>query len=316
MCEISKPIVLDERKQAAPITQDYVGSICSSDFKGTACLFEPQTMKLREGTQGSGGCGPLIQSNKSATLSTLNEQTLFEPKVYGICSQNSNAMRSGNANSGIVELEKSRTLDTGACSGNGGTVICMEGNGQRKSHKGSGFKADEAFTLNTSERMTVAYQNQVSTLTTELAKMVGNQGPEGGQLIVETFGNNGYGKWNSEVAPIKASGGDFQGSENVVVENRYAVRRLTPLECLRLQGMPDWWLDDIHIESPTAEQIDYWRAAFAELGKKKSDNQIRKFLAVPYADSNAYRAIGNGLAVPCAVWVMRGIVENSNVHNL
>jgi len=109
---------------------------------------------------------------------------------------------------------------------------------------------------------------------------------------------------------LKASGGDYPGGENVVVENRYAVRRLTPLECIRLQGFPDCWLDDIHIASPTAEQIDYWRSVFAELGKKKSDNQIRKWLGDPYSDSNAYKAIGNSLAVPCALFVMRGMVEH------
>ena len=130
---------------------------------------------------------------------------------------------------------------------------------------------------------------------------------------METFGNNGYGKWNAEPATLKANGGDFPGAENLAVENKYAVRRLTPLECLRLQGYPDWWLDNIHISDPTAEQLEYWRSAWAELGKVKSDNAIRKWVADPYSDSNAYKAIGNSLAVPCAIFVMRGIAENACV---
>ena len=52
-----------------------------------------------------------------------------------------------------------------------------------------------------------------------------------------TFGNNAFGRWDDQLATLKASGGDFPGGENVVVENRYIVRRLTPTECERLQGL-------------------------------------------------------------------------------
>jgi DNA (cytosine-5)-methyltransferase 1 len=193
--------VLDERKQAAPITENYVGSLCCSDSKGAAVYFEPKTMKLREGQNGSGGRGPLVQDNISATLSCNNEQTLFQ----AVCYQET----------------------VGA--------LCSS---DYKGLRGQDITADKA-----------------------------------------------------------------------VVENHYAVRRLTPLECLRLQGFPDFWLDNVHIAEPTEADVDYWRSAWAELGKKKSDNQLRKWLKNPYGDSNAYKAIGNSLAVPCALWVLRGIVD-------
>jgi DNA (cytosine-5)-methyltransferase 1 len=218
---------------------------------------------------------------------------------------------------------------------------------------GKGFKPEQSYTVNTVDKggaVALCYQQTVSALTTELAHNTGNQGQQGGQLvventpvlyqetvgslcasdwrgirnqdigddkaIVETFGNNGFGKWNEEPATLKANGGDFPGSENVVVENRYAVRSLTTLECLRLQGFPDFWLDNIHIVKPTADDISYWRSAWAELCKKKSDKQIIKWLKDPYSDGNAYKAIGNSLAVPCALWVLRGIVENvSCIHS-
>ncbi len=55
----------------------------------------------------------MIQENKSATLSCNNDQTLFEPKVYGICSNDSNSMKSDNPNSGIYAADTSRTIDCG-----------------------------------------------------------------------------------------------------------------------------------------------------------------------------------------------------------
>jgi DNA (cytosine-5)-methyltransferase 1 len=187
----------------------------------------------------------------------------------------------------------------------------LEGNGQRPSHQGSGIKENESFTLNTVEKHAVAYQETVGAICASDYKGIRNQDIGDDKAVVETFGNNGYGKWNADPAALKASGGDYPGGENMVVENRYAVRRLTPLECLRLQGLPDFWLDDIHINEPTAKQLEYWRGVFAELGKAKSDNQLRKWLSNPYGDGNAYKAIGNSLAVPCALWVMRGIVNSS-----
>jgi len=167
-------------------------TLTGTDYKGTQCVFEPKTLKIRSGCEG-GGKGALVQDNLSATLSTSNDQTVFVPKMYGIDSQNSNSMKSGNPNSGIHEMDISRTLDTGACSGNGGqvvvfdgkqvtskdnrsnpqhgdpchtlasgsadsAVICLEGNGTRPSHKGNGYSEEGvSYTLNSVEQHGVAY---------------------------------------------------------------------------------------------------------------------------------------------------------------
>lgn len=88
---------------------------------GTGGNNVPLVMKIRSGCEG-GGKGPLIQENKSATLSCNNDQTLFEPRAYGICSKDSNAMKSDNPHSGIYEAETARTLD-----GNGGNPSCNQG---------------------------------------------------------------------------------------------------------------------------------------------------------------------------------------------
>lgn len=121
---------------------------------GTGGNNVPLVMKIRSGCEG-GGKGPLIQENKSATLSCNNDQTLFEPcgwdggqvsltltkqnaggnqrmpdkdnftcvlQPFGISSKDSNAMKSDNPHSGIYEAETARTLD-----GNGGNPSCNQG---------------------------------------------------------------------------------------------------------------------------------------------------------------------------------------------
>ena len=88
---------------------------------GTGGNNVPLVMKIRSGCEG-GGKGALIQENKSATLSCNNDQTLFEPRAYGICSKDSNAMKSDNPHSGIYEAETARTLN-----GNGGNPSCNQG---------------------------------------------------------------------------------------------------------------------------------------------------------------------------------------------
>ena len=61
---------------------------------------------------------------------------------------------------------------------------------------------------------------------------------------------------------------------------RYTVRRLTPLECERLQGYPDGWTD-------IGEYID-------SNGKKKQSS-----------DASRYKALGNSIAIPPWKWVMK-----------
>ena len=119
----------------------------------------PKTLKIRSGCEG-GGKGALIQDNLSATLSCNNDQTLFVPKAYGICSKDSNSMKSANPHSGFYTADTSRTLD-----GNGGNPSCnqggiaiVEGNGSRPSHHGNGYAESEVmYTLNTVDKHAMAY---------------------------------------------------------------------------------------------------------------------------------------------------------------
>lgn len=100
--------------------------------------------------------------------------------------------------------------------------------------------------------------------------------------------------------------------------NQKLVRRLTPKECGRLQGFPDYWCDDLGIENPTDEDVSFWREIFDKdaeikgLKKKKTDKQILKWLKNPHTDSAEYKMWGNGIALPCAIYIFKSLVNTAN----
>ena len=104
----------------------------------------------------------------------------------------------------------------------------------------------------------------------------------------------------------------------------YIVRRLTPVECARLQGFPDWWCADLAIPDPSFEEIAFWtevwetwRQVTNPKGKPKTEKQIRKWLADPYTDSAEYKLWGNGISLPIPYFVLSGIAwaaQNSETN--
>lgn len=98
----------------------------------------------------------------------------------------------------------------------------------------------------------------------------------------------------------------------------YIVRRLTPTECARLQGFPDRW-GDIDKLSPDSPDVVFWREVYrldCEIkGKKISASilnkpeRLAKWHDNLFSDSGEYRMWGNGIALPCALYIMEGIVE-------
>ena len=100
--------------------------------------------------------------------------------------------------------------------------------------------------------------------------------------------------------------------------NQRLVRRLTPRECGRLQGFPDYWCDNLEIENPTDEDLAFWREVFDKdaeikgLKKKKTDKQILKWLKNPHTDSAEYKMWGNGIALPCAIYIFKSLVNTIN----
>ena len=121
------------------------------------------------------------------------------------------------------------------------------------------------------------------------------------------------------VKMAKGTGGPAGDECQNLVAVDYVIRRLTPLECCRLQGFPDDWTENIAMENPSAKTIREWMIIWAEwwrlIGRAdgiqlpKDAKQTERWLADPVSDSALYKMWGNGIALPCAIFVFEGIME-------
>lgn len=243
-------------------------------------------VRIRGGCDG-GGKGALVQTEKSGTLGCGNDQTIF---CYGISAYDSNAMKSSNPKSGVYVADTARTLDL-----NGGNPACNQGG-----------MAVVALDMTHACDVIRKCGEQVPALQARMGT--------GGNQVPLTYQMNGFGDYRAaEVASsckqrdfkdgtdlvcssvdcrnfreggevngtlqAKESGGQSLNLNNTVRQNM-VVRRLTPMECERLQGFPDHWTN-------IGEWID-------EKGKKHKD-----------ADSPRYKALGNSIALPFWDWMLR-----------
>ena len=295
----------------------------------------PKTLKIRSGCEG-GGKGALIQENKSATLGCNNDQTVFVPKVYGICSKQSHAMQSDNPHSGFYEADTSRCLDRGggnpSCNQGGMAVVAVQGSMIGRSDKngpqGSGVNEDVSFTLDATDRHAVAYGIDRATynmgrnakfgitVETEIEPTMVSKGPGAvGQPIYHSSKSSFHTNFTDDDVTETLVATDFKDPPTVSKEPDYIVRRLTPTECARLQGFPDWWCSNLETDEPTEEEIEFWTEVFethrrvmGASSKPKSRNQIIKWLKDPHSDSAEYKMWGNGVALPNVCFVLSGIV--------
>lgn len=183
-------------------------------------------------------------------------------------------------------------------------VCCLQGNGIDRADtagcNGKGVCEDKCYTLNTIDRHAVCFPQQA------------------------------YNKFIQEdiEATLKASGGTYGGgSENLVAEQsfspiRYIVRRLTPTECARLQGFPDWWGEIPKKDNLTDDEYTFWlnvRNTYAKINNKTtkeySKEQMLSWYNKLHSDSSEYKMWGNGIALPNALYVMQGIAEVVGVHH-
>lgn len=137
------------------------------------------------------------------------------------------------------------------------TALCV-GNGQLSQI----YMTDTAGTLN------CMHDQQVVLIANEpVCALMGGQGAKAGGI--------GYSEEVSPTLKSVASGSNTVPDVAYLLKKlwRYIVRRLTPLECCRLQGFPDWWED-----------------------------------GVSGSDSARYKMWGNGMALPCVLYVMEGFV--------
>ena len=196
----------------------------------------------------------------------------------------------------------------------------MIGREDKNGPQGSGVNEDVSFTLDAADRHAVAY-----CMTTGCYTRIGDELTP--PLMARDYkdppvvnartasGKNVFGTLSASMGSKQWLGNQeaFSGDYHIV-EPYYIVRRLTPTECARLQGFPDWWCGGLGIEEPTAEEIEFWtevwethRKVMGTSKKPKTEKQIRKWLADPYSDSAEYRLWGNGIALPCAYFVLAGI---------
>lgn len=228
--------------------------------------------------------------------------------VYGISSYESNAMKSSNPESGIYEAETARTLDSNggnpACNqggmlvydsrgnGDGTTVPTMTGDHQNRVtdytaivlHESAREYAENAsIALRNSDykHPPVTWWDGKDTVQTITANLANQRMPDKGSLNAFVDFRNGKESGINGTLQAKESGGSSVNYNNTERENE-CVRRLTPLECERLQGFPDGWTD-----------IGDWTD---DKGKKHKTT-----------DSNRYKALGNSIALPFWKYLLKRI---------
>ena len=194
-------------------------------------------------------------------------------------------------------------------------VWCLQGNGIDRTDtagcNGRGWREDVSYTLNTVDRPAVCagfkhkagakagsigYETERSpTLSAEQTSAVydarGNGDGETSPTltgdhqnrvtdytaIAMTYAEQSHGEYKQSMVGSCQTERQGKSATDMIVCN--SVRRLTPLECERLQGLPDNWTD-----------IGDW-----------IDSKGKKHKA---ADSPRYKAIGNGIAFPFWQWML------------
>ena len=372
---------------------------------GTGGNNVPLVMKIRSGCEG-GGKGALIQKDKSATLACNNDQTVFVPsswdggqisptltkqnaggnqrmpdkdnfncviQPFGICSKDSNAMKSKNPHSGIYKAETSRTLDGNggnpACNQGGIAVVCIDQGGGKSACNVTEEKAPTLTCTHGGEPAVCAKEQPVTvyslttgsyavvseekaptllsrdykdpTVVTDPCFGIGrdayNQGQnakympsieeelqptlvaKGPGAVASPYGfdpsaSRDLGDYFLEDCGNTLVNGTCPGHHNGVLDTSYTVRRLTPVECARLQGFPDWWCMGLDEPYATIQDVRYWKEVWDTYArviggcKPKTEKQVRKWLEHPHSDSAEYKLWGNGVALPCVFFVLAGIV--------
>ena len=119
----------------------------------------------------------------------------------------------------------------------------------------------------------------------------------------------------------KASGGQSLNCTPCVLTSgrpprKYIIRRLTPLECCRLQGFPDGWGIPDYKDRLTGEEAAFWQRVrdtcaviTGKPPKKYSAEALTRWYNSLHTDSAEYKMWGNGIALPCAQYVMEGVAD-------
>ena len=240
--------------------------------------------KAGQGAQ-AGGIG--YSEDVSPTLAAAPSGTNRTPAVvaYSFDSLSSNSMKSKNPHSGCREVDVAKTLDTTdptPSKNQGGIAVVAPAVALDMTHAcdvirecGEQVPALQARMWTGGNQVPLTYgigngqANEASIMAEEVSQTL-NTMHDAQAVMCEDV---------SHALRAKANCAYREDAETYPVQNM-VVRRLTPLECERLQGFPDHWTD-------IGEWID-------EKGKKHKD-----------ADSPRYKALGNSIALPFWDWMLR-----------
>lgn len=250
------------------------------------------TLKIRSGCAG-GGKGALVQTEKTGTLSTLQDQTLFQP-VYCLAGNIIDRSETAGANGSGVKENQSYTLNTvdrpavaykvfdARGNGDGKTVPTITGDHESRVTDYTAILAT-SYGIGNGQTNTVASAEISGTLTTM-------HDPQAVALEYQCEPNHCAGFAYKAGAKAGGTGFEIEKSGTLYAERhdaaviektiQWIVRRLTPTECERLQGYPDGYTD-----------IGDWTDS---KGKKHK-----------YADSPRYKALGNSIALPQWFWLVQ-----------
>lgn len=201
-------------------------------------------------------------------------------RVFDITGTTSNSMKSPTPDSCFREREVLRTLDTFSgspeCNQGGNVVVyAADCRNLRLTEEISGTlqaKENGGYSLN--YQNPVVYQNpkRGEYVESEIGStLLAHLAVEPRDIVAYDARGNGDG----EIVPTLTGDHESRVTDYTALAvfleklRRYVVRRLTPLECCRLQGFPDWWED-----------------------------------GVDGSDLARYKMWGNGMALPCVLYVM------------
>lgn len=172
------------------------------------------------------------------------------------------------------------------------TVFCIQGNcidrADTAGCNGKGWREDQSYTLNTIDRPAVVYDargNGNGEIAPTQTGDHGNRVTDYTALVVSDVSAVDFrnGRENGDVngtLQAKSTGGQSLNLNNTL-RCGYCVRRMTPLECERLQGYPDGWTD-----------IGEWVDSKGKTHKESTD-------------SDRYKALGNSIALPPWMYVLQ-----------
>lgn len=186
-----------------------------------------------------------------------NTPLVMESVVYGISPYHSNCMLSDIPHSGYYEADTARTLDALQC----GYPGCNQGG------------------MAVVEPSVVCCETFHCTTEYDIAQPLKAIDCKDPLVVAHGVDCRNATEYEDQTGALQSSACHNMNSNNVV-RVRYIVRRLTPLECERLQGYPDGWTD-------IGEWVD-------SKGKKHKE-----------ADSPRFKALGNSIALPPWKWVLK-----------